>query len=199
MIGKTYGLVLAGGKSQRMGTDKGMLKYHKNLPQWKWSMNLLHDFSQKVFLSISKGQMDQPNLPFPEDLIIVDKYDSIGPIGGIAAAMKSYPSVSWLICTVDQPGITINTLTQLINNSTINKDGTCFVCEENKKILLQPFPCLLNPGASKIIFEHIKNGNYSVKKSLDSMNTERIVIQDPQQLVNLNIPAERDEFLKGLT
>ncbi|NNE77041.1 MAG: NTP transferase domain-containing protein, partial [Pricia sp.] len=48
---KIYGLVLAGGKSSRMGKDKGLIPYH-GMPQREYLYHLLGRVCDKTFLSI---------------------------------------------------------------------------------------------------------------------------------------------------
>ena len=51
----TYGLVLCGGKSTRMGTDKSMLQYHSK-PQRYYVYDLLFPLCEKVFISCNEQQ-----------------------------------------------------------------------------------------------------------------------------------------------
>lgn len=48
---KIYGLVLAGGKSNRMGKDKSRLHYHGQ-PHALFLYKLLSKFCEKTFLSV---------------------------------------------------------------------------------------------------------------------------------------------------
>ena len=59
---KLYGLVLSGGKSTRMGTDKGLLDYFGK-SQRVYSIEMLEKLNLKTFLSVRKEQkIDQKNL-----------------------------------------------------------------------------------------------------------------------------------------
>ena len=52
---KIYGLVLSGGKSTRMGRDKGLIAYH-GIPQRDHLYQLLENSCDKTFMSIRKEQ-----------------------------------------------------------------------------------------------------------------------------------------------
>ena len=54
-IDKLYGLVLSGGKSTRMGTDKGLITYH-GIPQREYIYKLLEEVCDATFLSIRDDQ-----------------------------------------------------------------------------------------------------------------------------------------------
>ena len=63
------GLVLAGGKSTRMGKDKGQISYH-GIPQSTYLYNLLKDICDNTFLSIREDQQNQYDDTFN---VIVDQ------------------------------------------------------------------------------------------------------------------------------
>ena len=57
-IPPVYGLVLAGGKSMRMGTDKGAIAYHGKA-QREYAADLLKDLGIETYLSVRSEQLDQ--------------------------------------------------------------------------------------------------------------------------------------------
>ena len=57
LAGKLYGLVLSGGRSTRMGKDKGLINYH-GIPQRDYIYNLLNEVCDETYMSIRKDQVD---------------------------------------------------------------------------------------------------------------------------------------------
>ena len=53
-----YGLILAGGKSSRMQTDKGELQYHETTNQRTYLYKMLNLFCNKTFVSCRNEQVD---------------------------------------------------------------------------------------------------------------------------------------------
>ena len=94
-----YGLVLAGGKSTRMGADKGDLEYRK-LPQKVYLHQLLNKYCEEVFVSARKAQLDawQESLNY-----LADQYESEGPLSGLITAFEKFPDQDWLIVACDMP------------------------------------------------------------------------------------------------
>ncbi len=64
---KLYGLVRSGGKSTRMGNDKGMIVYH-GIPQREYLYNLLGSFCERTFMSVRREQV--PDLPSGIETIV---------------------------------------------------------------------------------------------------------------------------------
>ncbi len=105
-----YGLILAGGRSSRMGTDKALLKYHgKN--QIEWTAERARAVCERVFLSVRPDQVDDPaRAKLPQ---IVDQVADKGPIAGIMAAQAEAPHVAWLVLACDLPFVDEDTLRHL--------------------------------------------------------------------------------------
>ncbi|MEY4787280.1 MAG: hypothetical protein RL692_1174, partial [Planctomycetota bacterium] len=55
MIAEICGLILTGGQSSRMGSDKAQLTY-SNRPQWQEVADLLRPFCNKVYWSCASEQ-----------------------------------------------------------------------------------------------------------------------------------------------
>src|ERR1700687_5122815 len=88
-----FGLVLAGGRSVRMGRDKGSIVYH-GVDQRSYCHQLLTPYCQKVFISCRK---DQSSLLSPGQLPVFDLEKDLGPAGGLLSAHQFNPSVSWIV------------------------------------------------------------------------------------------------------
>ena len=89
-----YGLVLAGGKSRRMGQDKALL-LREGQSQLSYVATLLEGATERVFVSARHDQQDDPERS--RFATIVDRYEDIGPIAGILSAMDEYPDADWLV------------------------------------------------------------------------------------------------------
>jgi len=82
--GKLYGLVLSGGKSTRMGTDKGLIEYH-GVPQRDYLYDLLTKVCDETYISLRKEQ--EENVPFGFQTL-VDLNEFRGPYNGLLSAHK---------------------------------------------------------------------------------------------------------------
>jgi molybdenum cofactor guanylyltransferase len=106
-----YGLVLAGGKSSRMGEDKGLLVY-RDRPQREWLADLLAPVCDAVYISINAGQARSGGLRHA--VVIDDERFDASPIGALLSADALYPGVSWLLLSCDLAYFDGHCLSQLI-------------------------------------------------------------------------------------
>lgn len=100
-------LVLAGGLSSRMGTDKSDLTYHgKTFLQIQLDKERRLG-AEEIFVSGYRGsQCDVPVIP--------DRYDKKGPLGGLEASFRRMSRRDCLVLSVDVPLVPIEELWGLI-------------------------------------------------------------------------------------
>ena len=118
-----YGLVLAGGKSRRMGQDKALL-LRNGTSQPAHIAALLEEVADRVFVSTRSEQQSEAERSRFEQ--IVDRYADMGPIAGILSAMEEYPEADWLIVACDLPNIDTATLRFLLDNRSAEQPFTAF-------------------------------------------------------------------------
>jgi len=119
----TWGLVLAGRKSLRMGSDKASL-IRNGQTQLDRAVTLLGVHLDRVFVSTSQDQVDDPVRRNYDQ--IVDGYADIGPIAGILSAMDRNSQVSWLVLACDLPNIDEATIAFLLDNASSKHVATAY-------------------------------------------------------------------------
>lgn len=104
----TYGLVICGGKSSRMGTDKSMLQYYDK-PQRYHVYDMLLPFCESAFISCNAEQSG--NIAEGYDHITDDLlYNDIGPMAALLSAFALYPKKNFLLIGSDYPFLTAKEL-----------------------------------------------------------------------------------------
>ncbi len=193
MVDKIYGLVLSGGKSTRMGTDKGLIAYH-GIPQRDYLYQLLENNCDKTFMSIRKEQEAEISSTFNT---IVDEDVYKGPFNGILSAHKKYPNVAWLILACDLPLIDESSLLELIEARKGSADATAFAHKENP--LPEPLCAIWEPQGLKTAVTYLEQGNGSCpRKFLINNNTHLVFPENAQVLMNANSEVEYKEAMTKL-
>ncbi|MGB5499883.1 MAG: NTP transferase domain-containing protein [Maribacter sp.] len=190
---KIYGLVLSGGKSTRMGADKGLIAYH-GIPQREYLYQMLEKICDKTFMSIRKEQEAEIASTFNT---IVDENVFKGPFNGILSAHKKYPDVAWLVLACDLPLIDEKSLSALIEARKDGANATAFAQKENP--LPEPLCAIWEPQTLEAAVTYLEEGNGSCpRKFLINNNTHLVIPENAQVLMNANSEVEYREALTRL-
>jgi molybdopterin-guanine dinucleotide biosynthesis protein A len=123
MNAPVYGLVLAGGRSTRMRSDKAALSYQGH-SQLERAMALLGAQLPRTFVSVRAEQADDPlRARFPR---IIDRQQNIGPIAGVLAAQAEHPGSAWLVLACDLPLLDAPTLAHLLAERDPRRVATAY-------------------------------------------------------------------------
>lgn len=106
-------VLLAGGESRRMGTDKATALF-AGAPLWKRQLRLLRLLEpEEVFVSARMEPVWRP----PDVPLVLDKPPSRGPMTGIAAALAVMKTSHLLALAVDMPFVTKADVLTLVSST----------------------------------------------------------------------------------
>jgi molybdopterin-guanine dinucleotide biosynthesis protein A len=180
-----FGLVLAGGASTRMRTDKAALQYHGR-PQLQWAFELVAKFCAASFVSVRPDQRgDAARAGHPQ---IVDRQPGIGPIAGISAALLEQPKAAWLVLACDLPFLTERTLEHLIAHRDASKIATAYRSAHDG--LPEPLCAIWEPAAREPVLAYIASGKQCPRKFLIDSDTKVLDLPERQALDNVNTVEE---------
>lgn len=186
------GLVLAGGKSTRMGEDKGLLIYHHK-PQRIHCFDLLSQLNlEAVHISCRKDQQAELRNYRP----IADKAGRAGPMFILNHIFELYPQNAWLLLPCDVPLMDAKTLNHLILNRDPKKIATAFRSPTDGKP--EPLLAIWEPSAFPLIQTAIAAGNYSPRKLLIESDAKLLDAPNPEALLNANSPADKEKIQRIL-
>jgi molybdopterin-guanine dinucleotide biosynthesis protein A len=121
-LSKLNGLVLAGGKSMRFGTDKG--KIHWEGKELRYHLaELLQSFCEQVYISCRPEQQHEIE---PRFETLPDTFTGLGPYGAILSAFRKQPDCAWLVIACDLPLLDEKTLRYLTDQRNSSSVGTAF-------------------------------------------------------------------------
>ncbi len=185
-----YGLVLAGGRSTRMGRDKALLE-HDGQSQLARMMTLLSDHVERAFVSTSNAHSEEPERRRFDR--IVDRYEDMGPLAGILSAMEEYPQADWLVVACDLPNIDAATLRHLVDNLSENHPFTAFTSSHDG--LPEPLCAVYRAGTATILRAFVDDGIRCPRKILIRSDTHLMAQLDPRSLDNVNTPHDLAESI----
>jgi molybdopterin-guanine dinucleotide biosynthesis protein A len=170
-----YGLVLAGGRSRRMGVDKSGLAYH-GVPQWRYALDLLKIHCESVFLSARADQR------FPDEVdVLVDAVPDRGPAEGLRAAFRRRPDVAWLVMSCDAPDCDADALAELVRHR--EREAVFYAGE--------PFPSLWEPSLTARFGPEVE----SPRAFLQKADSVALSPRHPRWVTSVNTPRERAAWM----
>ncbi|MDP3314016.1 NTP transferase domain-containing protein [Lutibacter sp.] len=179
-IAPIQGLVLAGGKSIRMGTDKGTLNFYgKN--QRDVTVDLLEKHQLKTFLSVREDQVI--NFEFK----ITDKFVGLGPFGAICSAFQKNPDVAWLVIATDLPFVNDEVIKMLLKHRNPSKIATAIKGKNNE--FPEPLITIWEPKSYTVLLNYLAQGYSCPRKVLINSDIEIIEV-DTNLIRNINTPEE---------
>ncbi len=180
------GLVLAGGRSERMGRDKALLAYGGE-PQLERAMRLVRNATgNDTFVSVHPSQAEEPTRArFPQ---LLDAEGVSGPIAGILAAQAADPSAAWLVVACDLPLLDAATLEALLRGRDPQAPATAFRASGNG--LPEPLCAIYEPSSREPLQAFVSAGRDCPRKFLLTHGGRLLDQPNPEALDNVNTPDE---------
>ncbi len=180
-----YGLVLAGGRSRRMGRDKAALTFGGE-SQLARSVALLRRHVSRVFVSVRADQRDDPARAGFD--LIEDRYEGKGPAAGILSALETFPGVSWLVLACDLPRVDDETIATLLDNADPRLPASAY--RSVKDGLPEPLCAVWHPLAAALLRELFDQGTLCPRKALIRWSVPLLVQPTAGALDNVNTPED---------
>jgi molybdopterin-guanine dinucleotide biosynthesis protein A len=183
-----FGLVLAGGRSTRMGRDKAALEL-AGRSQLSRAFGLLEPLVARCFVSVRADQRADPlRARFAQ---IVDLPDGPqGPIAGIRAAQLSHPQAAWLVVACDLPLLDAPALQNLLARRDPARMATGYRSSHDG--LPEPLCTIWEPAAAGALAAYVAAGGNCPRKFLLDSATLLLDAPDAHSLDNMNTPADFD-------
>lgn len=192
------GVVLCGGKSLRMGADKGLLQ-QQSMTWAELAASKIAGLKLKVVLSVNEQQVDLYCGRFAGLSIIKDDttLQVYGPLKGILSVHLQYPETDLLVLACDMPAMKTEAIEYLIKTSSGKKEEA-FVFKSDQ--YAEPLCAIYTSDGLKKIYERYKRTEllkHSLHYSLETINTCYLSIlaewkayfdnyNSPDDLSNLN-------------
>ncbi|MBR4414835.1 MAG: molybdenum cofactor guanylyltransferase [Aeriscardovia sp.] len=175
------GIVLAGGKSKRMGTDKSEIILD--------GKSFLQIQTEKLRdLGASRVYVSGKSSPIPYTHHVMDVIPDMGPLGGLYSCFLECTCSNALVISVDIPLISQKTLDCLLRmHFSGNTDAT--VLSHNGKD--EPLIAVYRTGSTDILKELLDEKKLAVRALLERLDCQYYDFHgDPNELLNCNSPED---------
>lgn len=186
---KKYGavfsaVILAGGKSSRMGSCKAELP-------WGGKTLVEHQVNKISALGISDIMVSGYSRPVTGTRFVPDIYPEKGPLGGIHACLCAVNKAACFVISVDTPLFSPDEMKLLIK-AHIAGDSPITVAEHRGT--LEPLIGVYDSSLSDAAEEILQGANTSVKHLLDQIGFAVCEFSDENSVRNCNTPDEYNEL-----
>lgn len=188
MSAPLLGLLLAGGRSTRMGSDKAsMVLGPDGSNQAQRGIRLLSQVCGKTFLSLRDGQTAPPGCGGVG--ILRDPPGVGGPLAGILAAFGREPNAAWLAMACDLPFVGGDLLEGLAAARGGGSDFVAYASAADGQP--EPLCAIYEPSSLAILRSHAGLGRFSPRAILAAGRTRLLELPSANRraLENLNTPA----------
>jgi molybdenum cofactor guanylyltransferase len=183
---KFAAVLLAGGRSSRMRTNKAFIKY-QGIPMWRFQIDKLVKLDpEQLFLSVQQGA-EFPSGPWS---FVHDRSTELGPLGGLEAALRKTHSDLLVTLAVDMPRMTVNCLSDLLEQS--GPAGTVPLLDGFYFGTAAVYPIRILPLVERILAGKDRSFQRLIDEALRAgvMNAKKIPISQATLFTNLNSPED---------
>lgn len=186
-----YGLVLAGGRSVRMGRDKGAMQWHGKEHRYLLA-DMLTTVCSDVFISCRSEQQSDIDTNYRT---LTDSVEGAGPLIAILSAFSKYPDVAWLVVACDLPLLDKATISYLVANRKPESIATTFLSPHDQ--LPEPLITVWEPASYPLLLAHIADGYKCPRKALiRNENLVNVLVPpNPFALINANTQDDAEKVL----
>lgn len=186
------GLVLAGGKSMRMGYDKGTVNWFGKEQRYHVA-DMLKPLCQEVFISCRADQKSQININYN---VLEDTFTGLGPFGAILSAFREQPDSAWLVVACDLPLLETETFKYLISQRNISQIATAFNSPDNE--FPEPLITIWEPKSYPVLLAFLAQGYSCPRKVLINSDVNLIQAPNPDALTNVNTPEDLEKVKRTI-
>jgi molybdenum cofactor guanylyltransferase len=182
------GLVLAGGKSSRMGRDKAGLLHPDGRSLARRCHDLLGEAGcREVWLSL---RMDQELPEGFDDLgeVRVVRDEGGGPMAGMVAAMRARPGAHWLVVACDLPRLDVETLRALVEGWKAGEPFLAYRSESDG--LPEPLCAFYGSDSLAVLEQALAADMRCPRKVLIRSGCRLLDAVTPRALDNANTPED---------
>ncbi len=177
------GGILAGGKSSRMGTEKGLQTF-KGKSLILYSIETLKPFCSEFLISSNNIAYHQFKFPLVKDVV-----PDCGPLGGLLSLLRKMSKEYLFVLACDMPFVTSETIKLLLEGIDTTE---CIVPKTEDKI--EPLCAIYSRSLISKIEKQIATGDYSMHTLI--MNSTRKFVHFEEEFTefrSINTPGELND------
>ncbi|MFT6126541.1 MAG: molybdopterin-guanine dinucleotide biosynthesis protein A [Flavobacteriaceae bacterium] len=180
------GIILAGGKSSRMGTDKGFLKLNGKL-FIEHIIAVLTPFVSEIIIVSNHPEYDNFKVKRVPDFV-----ENAGPLAGVYSGLLASKTENNLVLSCDIPLINSEILAELVRQ--IDDVSEIIQIESNGKTM--PLISVYNKSCETVFSSLLNQGERRLRFAVNQCKVKNILLNKEQEkrVSNINTPEQLKEI-----
>ena len=187
---KITGLILAGGRAQRMGgIDKGLIPFHQK-PLIESTITKLKPQVGTIIVNANRNITKYAVYGYP--VILDETPDFSGPLAGFAVGLKACKTPYLLTTPCDSPLLPSDLGVQLAHELERGDYQLVYAStkETDGKLWAQPVFCLMRANLLESLETFLSKGDFKIDRWFRELKTSTVIFDDANAFANVNTPEE---------
>jgi len=183
-------VIVAGGKSSRMGSDKALLPFGDQPTLTQYQLYRLSPYFKSIHVSAKNAEKFDFEASFINDIAA---YDDHSPLVALLSILD-YFNTPVCVLSVDTPFVTPTVFETLYSHLNENVDALVATSASSSHQLC----AIYTPAIKPIIASLLKNNEHKIRLVLAQARTRFIAFEDDSLFSNLNHPYEYESAKERL-
>ncbi|HFB61767.1 MAG TPA: molybdenum cofactor guanylyltransferase [Bacteroidetes bacterium] len=182
------GIILAGGRSSRMGKDKGLCSF-RDKPLVSYAVDTLKPLCGEMMISVNHFPEKYAAFGLP---VVPDEIQNIGPMGGLHACLKRSKTQHNLVISCDTPFVSTDVFRLLLQHV----ENYQVVCPSHDTFLIEPLSAYYNTNILGDLEKAIQHKEFKMMRFLKRIRFRTVPVEKGQSVfretlfLNLNTPED---------
>ena len=184
------GLILAGGRAQRMGgIDKGFILFHGK-PLIESAIDRLKPQVSTILINANRSITKYSHYGYP--VLLDETPDFSGPLAGFSVGLKHCTTPYLLTSPCDSPLFPTDLAEKMANELEEKNLELVYAStkEANEKIWAQPVFCLMKTTLQASLDAFLSKGDLKIDRWFKDLRSGTVVFDSAQAFANVNTPEE---------
>ena len=194
--GDITGLILAGGRAQRMGgIDKGLIPFLEK-PLIASAIGRLQNQVGPMLINANRNITKYATYGYP--VILDETPDFSGPLAGFSAGLKACETPYMLTSPCDSPLLPLDLASKLANEMERGNFQLVYASsqEADGKVWAQPVFCLMRADLLESLERFLQKGDLKIDRWFKELRSGTVIFNDANAFANVNTPEELQNLEK---
>jgi molybdopterin-guanine dinucleotide biosynthesis protein A len=184
------GLILAGGRAQRMGgIDKGLILFHGK-PLIESAISRLKPQISTILINANRSITKYSHYGYP--VLMDETPDFSGPLAGFSVGLKHCTTPYLLTSPCDSPLLPADLAEKMAVELEEKNLELVYASskEVDGKIWAQPVFCLMRSNLQDSLNAFLSKGDLKIDRWFTELRSGTVIFENPQAFANVNTPEE---------